>query len=197
MAKLYLQRHLQSQWNKENRFTGWTDVPLSKEGIENAKTAAQKLADFEIDKIYTSPLVRNAQTVSLILEELGFKNLPVIADKALDERNYGELTGLNKQETIEKYGAEQVRLWRRSYKTAPPKGESLEDVYKRAVLFFKKNIEKDLLENKNILVVASHNSLRAIIKYIENIPDDKIIDVEIPFGGLAKYKFDNGKYEKI
>lgn len=197
MANLYLQRHLQSQWNKENRFTGWTDIPLSEEGIESVDAVAEKLVGFEIDKVYTSPLLRNKQTVSLILEKLGLEKISIVENKALDERNYGELTGMNKQETIEKYGSEQVRMWRRSYNIAPPKGESLEDVYKRAVLFFKENIEKDLIEGKNILVVASHNSLRAIIKYVENISDEKIIDIEIPFGALVKYKFDNNKYEKI
>jgi 2,3-bisphosphoglycerate-dependent phosphoglycerate mutase len=197
MANLYLQRHLQSQWNKENRFTGWTDVPLSKEGIESAKIVAQKLVGFQIDKVYTSPLIRNKESVALILKELDKTNLSIVLDRAIDERNYGELTGLNKQETIEKYGAEQVQLWRRSYDIAPPGGESGEDVYKRAVPFFQKYIEKDLEDGKNVLVVASHNSLRMIVKYIENISEEEIGKLELPFGALIKYEFDNGKYEKI
>lgn len=196
MAKLFLLRHLKSQWNLENRFTGWTDVPLSQEGIESAQKTAKELAGFKIDKVYTSPLIRNRETVSLVLKNLGEK-LPVIADKALDERNYGELQGLNKDEVKKQYGQEQVRLWRRSYDIAPPGGESLKNVYKRAVPFFKKYAEKDLKDGKNVLIVASHNSLRAIVKYVENISDQDIINIELPFGGLVKYEFDKNKYTKV
>ena len=141
MPKLFLLRHLQSQWNKENRFTGWTDVPLSKEGIESAKEVAGKLAGSEIDKVYTSPLIRNKETVSLILKNLGKKDLPVVIDKSLDERNYGQLQGLNKNEVKKQYGEEQVKLWRRSWNQAPPGGESLKDVYNRVVPFCRKYIE--------------------------------------------------------
>ncbi len=187
MAKLILLRHLQSQWNKENRFTGWIDVPLSKEGIKSAKEVAGKIAGFQIDKVYTSPLIRNKETVSLILENLGRKNLPVSVDKALDERNYGTLQGLNKDEMKKKYGEEQVKLWRRSWNQAPPEGESLEDVFNRAVPFYRRYIEKDLKEGKNVLIVASHNSLRALIKYLENISDEDVINLEIPTGGIKEY----------
>jgi len=183
MAKLILLRHLESQWNKENRFTGWTDVPLSKEGIESAKGVAEELADFKIDKVYTSPLIRNRETVSLVIK----KNIPIIVDKALDERNYGKLQGLNKDEVKKQYGEEQVRLWRRSWDQAPPGGESLEDVYNRAIPFFQKYIEKDLKDGKNVLVVASHNSLRSFIKYIEKISDNDIINIEIKPGELKIY----------
>lgn len=179
MPKLILLRHLQSQWNKENRFTGWTDVPLSKEGIESAKEVAGEIAGFKIDKVYTSPLIRNRETVSLILENLGKKDLPVVIDKALDERHYGKLQGLNKDEVKKKYGEEQVQLWRRSWDQAPPEGESLKDVFNRVVPFYKEQIEKDLKEGKNVLVVASHNSLRALVKYLENVPDEEIISLEI------------------
>ncbi len=195
MAKLILLRHLQSQWNKENRFTGWTDIPLSKEGIESAKKVAQKLKNFKIDKIYTSPLIRNKETVFLILKELNKKDLPLVINKALDERNYGKLQGLNKEEVKKKYGLKQVHLWRRSWEQAPPNGESLKDVYNRAIPFYKKNIEKDLKQGKNILVVASHNSLRAIIKYIEKISNKDIADVEMAFAGSKEYQFDNGIYK--
>jgi 2,3-bisphosphoglycerate-dependent phosphoglycerate mutase len=189
MSKLILLRHLQSQWNKENRFTGWTDVPLSEEGIKSAKEVAGKLASFKIDKVYTSPLIRNKETVSLILENLGKKDLPIIIDKALNERNYGKLQGLNKDEMKKKYGEEQIKLWRRSWDEAPPEGESLKDVFDRAVPFYKKYIEKDLKEGKNVLVVASHNSLRALVKYLEKIPDKDIINLEIPPGSLKEYDF--------
>jgi len=197
MTMLYLQRHLRSQWNKENRFTGWTDVPLSEEGIASAKEAAQLFSGSEVDVVYTSPLARNKETASLILKNLGKTDLPVIADKSLNERSYGELTGMNKDEVKEKFGEEKVQIWRRSYTEAPPGGESGKDVFERTVPFFKNNIEKDLIQGKNILVVASHNSLRAIIKYVENIPDEKFSELEIPFGGLLKYQFDGGKYKRV
>jgi len=190
MPKLFLLRHLQSQWNKENRFTGWTDVPLSKEGIESAKEVAGKLAGSEIDKVYTSPLIRNKETVSLILKNLGKKDLPVVIDKSLDERNYGQLQGLNKNEVKKQYGEEQVKLWRRSWNQAPPGGESLKDVYNRVVPFCRKYIERDLKQGKSVLVVASHNSLRALVKYIEKISNKDIINLEIPAGALIKYELD-------
>ena len=191
MPKLILLRHLESQWNKENRFTGWTDVPLSKEGRENAKEVAKKLSVFKIDKVYTSPLIRNRETVSLILRELGEKDLPIVTDKALDERDYGKLTGSNKDEVKKQYGEEQVRLWRRSWEQAPPGGESLKDVYNRTIPFYKETIEKDLEEGKNILVVASHNSLRALVKYLENISNEDIINLEIPTASIKEYEVSN------
>ena len=197
MAKLILLRHLKSQWNLENRFTGWTDVPLSMEGVENAKEVSDKLAGVKIDKVYTSPLIRNRETTSLILENLGKKDAPIVINKALDERNYGALQGLNKDEVKKQYGEEQVKLWRRSWDQAPPEGESLKDVYERAVSFFKEYVGKDLESGKDILVVASHNSLRALVKYIENISDEEITDFEISYGGLLKYEFDNGIYKKL
>jgi 2,3-bisphosphoglycerate-dependent phosphoglycerate mutase len=196
MAILYLQRHLKSQWNLENKFTGWVDVPLCDEGIKGAKNAAEKLVGLKIDKVYTSPLIRNRETVSLLLKNLG-EEFSVIVDKALDERNYGELQGLNKDEVKAKYGEEQVQLWRRSFNLVPPGGESLKDVYNRAVPFFKKYIENDLKDGKNVLVVASHNSLRALVKYIENISDQKIIELELPFGALVKYDFDGKNYSHL
>ena len=189
MPKLILLRHLQSQWNLENRFTGWTDVPLSKKGIESAKEVAGKLAGFKIDKVYTSPLIRNKETVSLILENLGKRDLPIVIDKALDERNYGKLQGLNKDEVKKQYGEEQVKLWRRSWDQAPPEGESLKNVFERTVPFFQKYIEKDLKEGKNVLVVASHNSLRALVKYLEKISDENIANFEMPTASFKEYNF--------
>jgi len=219
MAKIYLQRHLKSQWNLENRFTGWVDNPISKEGAEQAKEAAEKLVGLNLDVIYTSPLIRNKQTVIKVLKNLGDKypifryfegkmqkwgnfvgngnHIPVYVSEKLNERYYGKLQGLNKEETKQKYGDEQVRLWRRSFKIAPPGGESLKDVCKRVEPFYKKYIEKDLKEGKDVLVVASHNSLRAIVKYIEKISDNEIAEVELPFGGLVKYNYDGGNYKKI
>jgi len=190
MPKLILLRHLQSEWNKENRFTGWTDVSLSKEGRESVKEVAKKLAGFSIDKVYTSPLIRNKETVSLILGELGRGDLPIVIDKALDERNYGKLQGLDKDEVKKQYGQDQVKLWRRDWDQAPPGGESLKDVFNRVIPFYKKNIEGDLKEGKNVLVVASHNSLRALVKHLENISNEDIINLEMPTGSLREYEID-------
>jgi len=222
MAKLFLLRHLKSQWNNENRFAGWTDGPLEKGFEEEAKELSSVIFKFPIDKVYTSPLFRNMDTVAEIFEPLAEKypffihldggkmqkwanyvditqnDVPAYVSEKLNERYYGEeLQGLNKEDTIEKYGEEKVHLWRRSWDKKPPGGESLKDVYKRTVPFYKKYIEKDLKAGKNVLVVASHNSLRTIVKYIENISDEKIIDLELPFGALVKYDFDRGKYIKF
>jgi 2,3-bisphosphoglycerate-dependent phosphoglycerate mutase len=212
MSKLILLRHLKSQWNQENRFTGWVDVPLSEEGIQQAESVKELLKDLSIDVIYTSPLVRNKQTVLRILRLLGNKYpifryfdgrmkkqgnskgdgnyISVYVSENLNERYYGKLQGFNKEETIKKYGEEKVRLWRRGYANNPPGGESLEDVFERTTPFYKKYVYKDLKQGKNVLIVASHNSLRAIVKYIEKISDEKIADVELPFGGLIEYGFD-------
>jgi 2,3-bisphosphoglycerate-dependent phosphoglycerate mutase len=188
MAQLILLRHLQSQWNKENRFTGWTDVSLSEEGRKSVKEVAKKLLNFKIDKVYSSPLVRNKETALLILKELSRENIPVIFNKTLDERNYGKLTGLNKNEAKKQYGEEQIKLWRRSWNQAPTEGESLKDVYNRVIPFYKENIEKNLKNGKNILIVASHNSLRALVKYLENISEEDIINLEISTGEIKKYE---------
>jgi len=197
MSKLYLQRHLKSQWNLENKFTGWTDVPLSKEGIESAKDVSEQLMGLKIDKVYTSPLTRNKETTTLILKYLGKNDLLVSTDKALDERNYGDLQGMNKDEAKVKFGEDQVLLWRRSWEERPPNGESLHDTFNRTVPYYKEFIERNLKDGKNVLIVSSGNSLRSIVKYIENIPDEKIIEFEIPFGGLIKYDFDGSKYQKL
>jgi len=213
MAYLVLFRHLKSQWNKENRFAGWTDGPLCKEGIKKAKDLAKKIFKRKIDVIYTSPLFRNQETVARVLEhtkkypmflhldkgkmrdwgnfkDISDNDIPVYVSESLNERYYGKLQGLNKKETMKKYGKEIVHLWRRSYKTAPPGGESLEDVFKRVVMFFKNYIAKDLKKGKNVLIVSSHNPLRALVKYIEKISDDDIINVEIPYAGIIEYQFD-------
>ena len=219
MAKLFLLRHLKSQWNKDNLFAGWVDNPLSKEGILAAKDIAGKLAAEKIDVAYTSPLIRNEETILRVFEyidnkyplfihldggrmsrwgnftDLNQSDVPVYVSENLNERYYGKLQGLNKDEVTQKYGEEQVHLWRRGYKEKPPGGESLKDVYMRAVPFFKKYVEKDLAQGKNVLLVASHNSLRALVKYIENISDEKIADLELAFGELMAYEFD-GKFTK-
>lgn len=221
MAKIFLLRHLKSQWNDEDRFAGWIDNPLSKEGADTSKTVAEGLAGQTFDVVYTSPLMRNMQTVTRILRHIGTKyplfmhldggkmqkwgnftdisenDLPAYVSEKLNERYYGKMQGLDKEYAAKEFGKEKVHLWRRSYDIAPPGGESLKDVYKRTTPFYKKYIENDLKAGKNVLLVASHNSLRAIVKYIENIPDAKIIDLELPFGALIKYDFDGKKYAKL
>ena len=190
MAKLILLRHLQSQWNKENKFTGWTDIALSEEGVASAPAVVEKLKGEKIDQVFTSPLIRNQTTAELVLKNLNLSQLPVQIDKALDERNYGVLQGLNKDEMRAKYGEDQVHLWRRSWDVAPPEGESLEDVYNRVNPYFSEKIKPVLQSDKNVLVVASHNSLRALAKMIENIPNEDIINYEIPSGGIIVYDLD-------
>jgi len=214
MAKLFLFRHLKSQWNQENRFSGWVDVPLLKNANRKARELSRKIFKFRIDAIYSSPLFRNQQSVALILKyqrkkypifvhldrgkmkkwgnfiELHKNYFPVYISESLNERYYGRLQGKNKKETIKKQGFQKVRLWRRSFNIPPPGGEKLKDVYKRTTPFFRKYIEKDLKAGKNIVIVASHNPLRALIKYIENISDKDIINVEVPFAGLIKYEYD-------
>ena len=215
MPKLILLRHIKSQWNEENRFTGWMDVPLDENETPKAKELAEKIFQFRIDKIYTSPLFRNKDTVARIFEygnikypvflhldggkmqkwrnyiDISENDFPVFVTEKLNERYYGKLQGENKETAMKKYGEEKVHLWRRSYNISPPDGESLKEVFKRAVPFYKKYIEPDLKKEENVLIVASHNSLRAIVKYIENISDEKIIDLEIPYAGLIEYEFDS------
>jgi len=215
MPKLILLRHLKSQWNKENRFTGWVDVPLDENETYKAKELVEKIFQFNIDKIYSSPLFRNEDTVARMFEgsnkkypvfihldsgrmqkwghyeiDISENDVPVFISEKLNERYYGKLQGENKETAIQKYGEEQVHLWRRSYNVSPPGGESLKDVMKRTTPFYKKFIEKDLKKGKNVLIVASHNSLRAIVKYVEKISDKDIINLEIPYGGLIEYELD-------
>ncbi len=220
MAKLFLLRHLKSQWNEDQEFAGWVDNPLSKEGILAAPEIAKKLEVERIDVVYTSPLIRNEETVLRIFEhfedeyplfihmdggrmqqwgnftDINENDVPVYVSENLNERYYGQLQGLNKDEVAKKYGEEKVHLWRRGFNEKPPGGESLKDVYQRAVPFFKKYAQKDLAGNKNVLLVASHNSLRAIVKYIENIANNDIVSLELSFGSLIKYEYHGGKFIK-
>ena len=190
MSLLVLIRHGQSQWNLENRFTGWIDIPLSKKGEDEARQAGEKLKGYKFDKAYTSVLIRAIDTYRIAAETAGFNNLPLEKDKALNERMYGDLQGLNKDETRQKFGAEQVQLWRRSYDVQPPNGESLKDTAARVLPYYHSTIEPDLKEGKNILVVAHGNSLRALIMYIENISEDEIVKLEIPTGVPIVYELD-------
>lgn len=191
MPVLCLIRHGESLWNKENRFTGWVDVPLTDEGREQAKKAGEILKSLNIkfDIAYTSLLSRAIETLEIIIRTLGY-NIPVIKDVSLNERHYGDLQGLNKDKVAEIYGKEQVKLWRRSLKVRPPNGESLEDTQKRTIPFFERAIKGDLELNKNVLVVAHGNSLRSIVSYIENLNEEQILNLEIEPAVPILYDYD-------
>lgn len=179
MATLVIIRHGQSQWNLENKFTGWVDVELTEKGIQEAKNAGEKLKPYQFDLAYTSDLKRAQNTLKLILEVTGQPNLETIKDKALNERMYGDLQGLDKTETAKKFGEDQVHIWRRSYDIAPPNGESLKDTRDRVIPYFENEIAPKLKEGRNIIIAAHGNSLRALIMYLENLTPDEILAKEL------------------
>lgn len=181
MPKLVLVRHGQSIWNLENRFTGWIDVPLSAQGRDEAKAAAEFLRGIDFKVAYTSALKRAQTTLQIILETLPL-DVPVISDPALNERDYGDLSGLNKDEVREKYGAEQVHTWRRSFDTSPPNGEALKDTATRTLPFFERAIMGDIRQGKDVLVVAHGNSNRSIIMSLEGMSKDEIVAFELATG---------------
>ena len=190
MPKLVLIRHGESEWNKENRFTGWIDIPLSAKGEEEARQAGEKLKGMHFDKAFTSVLQRAIKTFEITAQTAGFNHLILEKDEALNERMYGDLQGLNKDECRQKFGAEQVHIWRRSYDTPPPNGESLKDTADRVLPYYNKKIEPMLNEGKDILVVAHGNSLRALIMYLEKLSGEEIVKVEIPTGIPILYDLD-------
>ena len=190
MAQLLLVRHGQSTYNLENRFTGNLDVPLTPLGEEEAHLAGKKLFNFHFDIAYTSMLNRAWETLRIILEEIKQTDLPINKNAALNERMYGSLQGQNKAEIAQKYGEDQVELWRRSYEVRPPEGESLHDTYNRTVPYYQKEIEPKLKNDKNILIVAHGNSLRALKMYLEDISPEDIFKVNIPTGIPRMYIFD-------
>ncbi|MGA7934372.1 MAG: 2,3-bisphosphoglycerate-dependent phosphoglycerate mutase [Kovacikia sp.] len=222
MSKLILMRHGQSAWNAANKFTGWVDVPLSQLGVEEARKAAQKLKAYAIDVCFTSMLIRAIQTALICLGEsdavlMGGKcpvihhdaddphwhgwdahvgdpneEIAVFPSVALDERFYGELQGLNKAKTAEKYGDEQVKLWRRSYSVRPPGGESLEDTVARTVPYFQSRIMTHLIAGDNVLVSAHGNSLRSIVLSLENISKEEIPQLELATGVPLIYEINSG-----
>ena len=189
--QLTLIRHGQSTYNLENRFTGDADVPLTKLGKEEALQAGKKIKYFHYDIAYTSMLERAEETLQIILQEIGQTTIPVIKNKALNERRYGDLQGLNKAETAIKFGDAQVLIWRRSYDVRPPGGESLEDTFNRTVPYYKSEIEPKLLAGGNILIVAHGNSLRALVMCLENISKEAILKLNIPTGMPRNYNFDS------
>ncbi len=191
MARLVLLRHGESQWNLENRFTGWVDVPLSPRGIEEAKQAGAKLRTFTFDRAFTSVLARANETLRLALAEIGQSDIPVEKDQALNERMYGELQGLNKAETVKQYGEEQVKLWRRSYDVRPPGGESLKDTAERVLPYYEKAIKPYVLKGQTILIAAHGNSLRALVMELEHLSREQVLELNIPTGAPLLYEFDN------
>jgi 2,3-bisphosphoglycerate-dependent phosphoglycerate mutase len=190
MPLLVLVRHGQSSWNLENRFTGVTDIPLTEKGREEAIAAGKKLKAVPFSHGFTSLLQRAIDTMTLILQETGHTDLPVTCDKALNERNYGQLQGLNKAEVTRQYGDEQVAEWRRSFSVRPPGGESLADTAARVIPYYHWAIEPLLLAEKNILVVAHGNSLRALMMRLEGISPDDIAQVDLPTGTPRLYSLD-------
>lgn len=215
--KLVLIRHGESEWNKANLFTGWTDVRLSEKGIEEAKEAGQilKKKGFQFDIAYTSYLTRAIHTLNYVLDEMDLNWIPVQKSWRLNERHYGALQGLNKKETAEKYGDEQVLMWRRSFDVMPPAldpedersaaqdpryadldpkaipmHESLETTIERVIPYFEKEIRPKVLEGEDVLIVAHGNSLRALVKYLEKMSDDEILKVNIPTGNPLIFEFD-------
>ena len=185
---LILIRHGQSEWNALNQFTGWKDPGLTAKGIEEAHNAGMIINSLEInfDLVFTSALIRAQNTAEIILKEIN-QSLPTIKDQALNERNYGDLAGLNKDDARKRWGDEQVHIWRRSYDVSPPGGESLKDTSERVLPFFMKEIHPHVCKGKNVLVAAHGNSLRSLIKFLDNISDEDIVKLEIPTGAPIHY----------
>ncbi|MDC3017262.1 2,3-diphosphoglycerate-dependent phosphoglycerate mutase [Pelagibacteraceae bacterium] len=200
MNKLVLLRHGQSQWNLENRFTGWKDVPLTQKGIDEANNAGLLLQKnkINIDKVFSSVLERANKTAEIALNASGIENLfengilVYEKDQRLNERDYGDLVGLNKTETADKFGKEQVQIWRRSYETPPPNGESLKDVVNRVSPYFTKIIKPYILDKKNVLIVAHGNSLRAIMIEVGMYKPEEISSIELPTGSPLCINYQNG-----
>jgi 2,3-bisphosphoglycerate-dependent phosphoglycerate mutase len=218
MMKLVLIRHGESEWNKENRFTGWTDVGLSEKGIQEAMDAGKvmKKQGFRFKVAYTSYLTRAIKTLAIILDEMNLMWIPVYKTWRLNEKHYGMLQGLNKKETAQKYGEEQVLIWRRSYSTPPdplpesdprhpkhdpryadlsideiPSTEALQDTVNRILPYWKSDISLALKKHKEVLVAAHGNSLRGIVKYLKNMGEDEIIQFNIPTGIPYVFEFDD------
>lgn len=193
MNYLVIIRHGQTEWTK--KFTGWIDIDLASEGIKMTKKYALKLKEKNIkfDFGYASVLKRSYKTLEIILEVINQKNIPIYKDWHLNERNYGNLQGKEKPEMVKIYGEEKVKLWRRSYDVAPPGGESLKDTYHRVIPYYKKNIELKLKNKKNIILSGHSNSIRALVKYLDNLTDQEITEVNIPYCIPLIYEFKNGK----
>ena len=195
MPTLVLIRHGQSLWNLENKFTGWVDVPLTEQGEKEAKRAGDHLKGMNFDICFTSDLQRAQKTLAIVLQEIGQTGLPIIKDKALNERHYGALQGLNKAQTAEKYGEDQVKIWRRSYDVPPPKddsgfSESLKDTAARTLPYFDSLIVPYLKQGKNVLVAAHGNSLRSIVMHLEHLTKEQVLELNLDTGVPRVYELD-------
>jgi len=222
-TKLVLIRHGKSQWNQKNRFTGWVDIPLSKDGIVEAQEAGRRISTIPFGVIFVSALMRAQQTAMIAMAEHANEKtprlhhegggrlekwariydktaqalcIPVFASEALNERMYGELQGLEKDETRKKFGADQVQIWRRSFRTPPPGGESLEGTAKRTLPYFKERIVPVLERGTNVLVSAHGNSLRSISMHIEQLSEEEVVKLEIPTGEPLCYNYAEGRWTK-
>lgn len=200
MPNLILLRHGESQWNLENRFTGWVDVPLSPKGEMEARNAGQKLKAYRFDKAYTSVLKRAIDTLKIVLEVIGQTNIPIEYDQALNERHYGALQGKNKAEIGELYGEEQLKIWRRSYDIPPPSdltelnpdgvSESLKDTAARTLPYFESKILPDIHSGKDVIVAAHGNSLRSIVMTLDGLSKKEVLELNIPTGAPLLYVYD-------
>ena len=203
MSLLVLLRHGESQWNLENRFTGWVDVPLSTKGEEEARQAGEKLKDISFDVAFTSVLQRAIRTLDIVLSVTGQTSLRIISDKALNERHYGALQGKNKAEIGEQYGQDQLKIWRRSYDVPPPSditelnpdgiSESLKDTAARAVPYFTSVILPVVLKGENVVVAAHGNSLRAIVMHLDGLTRQQVLELNIPTGVPLLYRYEGDK----
>ena len=198
-SKLVLVRHGQSEWNAKNLFTGWKDPKLTDLGIQEAIKAGDLLEtrNLKFDLMFTSDLFRAQETGRLILEQMNHTDIEVIKDQSLNERNYGDLAGLNKDEAREKWGEEQVHIWRRSFDVPPPGGESLKNTAERVLPYFKHEIMPKVKEGLNILVAAHGNSLRALVMELEKISSEEIVKLEIATGDPLTYEYLNGEFVRI
>ena len=196
---LVLVRHGQSEWNEKNLFTGWKDPKLTQKGVDEARKAGDELsqAGYSFDKMFTSDLFRAQETGRIILEQMGTPSIITIKDQCLNERNYGDLAGLNKDEARKKWGNDQVHEWRRSFDIQPPGGESLKDTAERVLPYFKENVIPELEKGSNILIAAHGNSLRALVMNLEKIHSEEIVKLEIATGIPLIYKFDEKRIERL
>ena len=191
MKQVVLIRHGESQWNLENRFTGWVDVPLSPKGEQEAREAGEKLRAFRFDHAFTSVLTRAIKTLEIVLDVIGQPGLSVEQHQALNERMYGDLQGLNKAETAKQYGEAQVKLWRRSYDVRPPGGESLQDTADRVLPYYREHIWPRLAKGETLLVVAHGNSLRALVMHLDQLSREEVLELNIPTGAPLLYELDD------
>ena len=198
-SKLVLVRHGQSEWNAKNLFTGWKDPKLTDLGIQEAIRAGELLEtrNLNFDLMFTSDLFRAQETGRLILEQINQKDIEIIQDQSLNERNYGDLAGLNKDEAREKWGEEQVHIWRRSFDVPPPGGESLKNTAERVLPYFEREIMPKVKKGLNILVAAHGNSLRALVMHLEKISSEEIVKLEIATGDPLIYEFSNGDFVRV